>query len=86
MINLEIFQPLIDAIAAAFDFVISLLPQSPLLTQQSGLNLSAVSHYLGWVNYFIPFDICVGLFSGWLSVLGLTLVARAILRYFGFLG
>lgn len=57
---------MIDIISAFFEKIYDLLPDSPFQTFFAD-NLEPLSEILGWINWFIPFDICFKLTEVWVT-------------------
>lgn len=46
--------------------LLHILPTSPFL---AFFNAEPIQQYLGYINFFIPFDICYNIVSSWVGVL-----------------
>lgn len=65
---------MIKAIVQLLTGLINFLPASPFSAMLQGLEFP----YLGYVNWFIPFDIFLKLIGGWLTCMALYYVYQTI--------
>ncbi len=61
-----------------FDFVASLLPQSPV---SDYLDYISGFPYLGYINWFIPVGTCITIMTAWLGCIGAYYLLSALLRW-----
>ena len=52
---------LITLVVGIINFITSILPESPFVT----VNLSIPSHLVGMVNYIIPLNLIIPVFTAW---------------------
>jgi len=68
-----------DILFEVFKFILEFLPDSPFRNLQQHLSPIVVD-YLGYANYYIPFDVILGIFLLWLSAIAAYYVRVIILR------
>lgn len=55
---------------------IDLLPDSPF----QKLDVTPIAKIVGYINYFVPFNFIIGVFSAWLAAIAVYYTYSAILR------
>lgn len=58
--------------------MLSFLPTSPFVSVTNALDKS---EYLGYINWLIPFDVCLGIGQAWLTAIAIFYIYQAILRW-----
>lgn len=53
--------------------LLRVLPTSPFLAY---FNAEPIQQYLGYINFFIPFDICSNIINSWVGVLSVFYLFR----------
>ncbi len=61
---METFKVLIQLFNTVIVWLLGLLPESPLRDVIDTINGFT---FLGYLNYFVPFDFCLELFTSWLG-------------------
>ena len=74
---MDIFNSIANVLKSALSWVCALLPDSPF----QAIDNSAVSQYLPYINWFIPFDFVVTTLSLWLVAIGVYYAYSVILRW-----
>lgn len=78
---MDIFRQIIDWLGDQLNTVLSwvtyLLPPSPFAL----LEMSPISQYLGYINYFVPLDFMVNTLSAWGAAVLIYYTYHVILRW-----
>lgn len=77
----EIFDYILDIIYTAFEWVMNLLPDSPIqnsdfLTDMNG----TFTNVMGYINYFVPVGTMLGIFTAYLTAVAVWYVVRWFMR------
>lgn len=72
-----VFSQVLKYISDALKAVVNLLPNSPFHL----IDNSPIAEYLGYINYFVPFDFIVATLQIWLMAVGCYYLYSAILRW-----
>lgn len=73
----DIWNWLKDFFYNTLQWVINLLPDSPFKL----LDNTPIKDYLGYINYFVPFDFIVTTFSLWLVAIATYYLIQVFLRW-----
>ncbi|MEE1154384.1 MAG: hypothetical protein UH241_04430 [Acutalibacteraceae bacterium] len=73
----QIWEWLSNLLTDTLQWIIDLLPDSPF----TAIDFSAISPYLGYINYFIPIDFMLSTFLLWLSAIAVYYCYSCVLRW-----
>ena len=68
---------LFEILAQVLSWVVNLLPNSPF----TAISNTPIAPYLGFINWFIPFDFVITTLTLWLSAIAIYYVYSVILRW-----
>lgn len=79
---MEFLQNIISELLA---YVVSVLPSDPFISYIDSLN-SSISTYIGWLNWFVPFDLFIKIFIAWLGSISLFYIWMTLARWVKLIG
>lgn len=79
---MEILQDIISNLLA---FIVTVLPSDPFIKYIDALD-SSISKYIGWLNWFIPFDLILKVFVAWLASITLFYIWMTLARWIKLIG
>lgn len=68
---------IIKCLGSILTTIFSVLPPSPFTIVDN----SPLKPYLGYINYFVPFDECINLLQLWLVAIGSYYLYQIVLRW-----
>lgn len=68
---------LISCIGKILNVIFSILPPSPF----NIIDNSPIAEYLGYINYFVPFDEAINILQVWIVAVGIYYIYQVALRW-----
>lgn len=69
-----------DVVYNVVEFILGLLPDSPFKFLET-LQVGTFGEIMGWVNWFVPIYVFVGILETWLAAIAIYYVYQIILRW-----